>query len=99
MSAMAATGVGVVARIVHASTAGALLTTQAPVHSCGLFFPPPVSNSMDWITSMVTSLVPANIVDLGFVSPAQGQTAAPTPSQSDALNAYNKTVNDFKSIL
>ena len=99
MSGMAATGVGVIARIVHAATSRALATTPAAALACGLFFTPPISNAIDWITSMVTPLVPANIGDLGFVSPAQGQTAALTPSQSDALNAYNKTVNDFKSIL
>ena len=96
---MAATGVGVMARAVHAATSGVLATTRAAALACGLFFTPPISNAIDWITSMVTPLVPANIGDLGFVSPAQGQTAALTPSQSDALNAYNKTVNDFKSIL
>jgi len=35
----------------------------------------------------------------GVISPAQAQPAALTPSQSDALNAYNKAVSDFKSIL
>src|SRR5215471_8630926 len=35
----------------------------------------------------------------GVISPAQAQPAALTPSQSDALNAYNKAVADFKSIL
>jgi hypothetical protein len=34
-----------------------------------------------------------------FISPAQGQPAALTKSQSDALDAYNKAVNDFKSVL
>jgi hypothetical protein len=34
----------------------------------------------------------------GFMSVALGQSAL-TPSQSEALNAYNKTVQDFKSIL
>jgi hypothetical protein len=33
-----------------------------------------------------------------FICPAQGQ-AALTKSQADALNAYSKAVNDFKSIL
>ncbi|HEY6700511.1 MAG TPA: hypothetical protein VI137_06780 [Pseudolabrys sp.] len=37
--------------------------------------------------------------NLGFVSLASGQPAALTKSQSDALNAYNKTVQDFRSIL
>jgi hypothetical protein len=34
-----------------------------------------------------------------FISAALGQPAALTTSQSEALNAYNKTVQDFKSIL
>ena len=40
-----------------------------------------------------------NIGNLGFVSFASGQAAALTKSQSDALSAYNKTVQDFRSIL
>jgi hypothetical protein len=35
----------------------------------------------------------------GVISPAQAQPAALTPSQSDALNTYNKAVADFKSVL
>jgi hypothetical protein len=46
---------------------------------------------------VVTWLIPAGIGNLGFISPAQGQPAALT--NSDALNAYNNAVNDFKSIL
>jgi hypothetical protein len=45
------------------------------------------------------SLVPASIGDLSFISPAQGQPAALTKLQSDALNTYDKAVSDFKSIL
>ncbi|MFL5107593.1 MAG: hypothetical protein ACJ8DX_16010 [Xanthobacteraceae bacterium] len=48
---------------------------------------------------MATSLVPANIGDLSFISPVQAQPAALTKSQSDALSAYTKAVSDFKSIL
>jgi hypothetical protein len=48
---------------------------------------------------VVTWLVSAGIGNLGFISPAQGQPAALTNPQSDALNAYNNAVNDFKSIL
>ncbi len=36
---------------------------------------------------------------LGFISSALGQPAALTPAQSEALNAYNKTVQDFRAIL
>jgi hypothetical protein len=45
------------------------------------------------------SLVPAQIGSLRFISPAQAQPAGLTKSQSDALAAYNKAVDDFKSIL
>ena len=34
-----------------------------------------------------------------FISPAQGQPAALTKSQSDALNGYNRALSDFKSTL
>ncbi len=37
--------------------------------------------------------------DFSFVSSALGQPAALTKSQTDALNSYNKTVQDFRSIL
>ena len=37
--------------------------------------------------------------NLGFISSAQGQPAALTKSQTEALNFYNKTVQDFRSIL
>ena len=37
--------------------------------------------------------------DLGFISLAQGGPTALTKSQSDALGAYNTSVDDFKSIL
>ncbi len=37
--------------------------------------------------------------NIAFISPALGQPAGLTPAQSEALNAYNKTVRDFKAIL
>ena len=43
--------------------------------------------------------LPANIGNLSFISFALGQTIALTKAQSDALDAYNKTVRDFRSIL
>ena len=42
---------------------------------------------------------PADIGNLNFISYAMGQSTTLTKSQSDALNAYNKTVRDFRSIL
>jgi hypothetical protein len=85
--------------IVHAVSSRALATTRAAALALGLFFTPPVSNAIDTITNTVASLIPADIGNLSFISPAQGQPAAPTKSQSDALNAYNKAVNHFRSIL
>ena len=41
----------------------------------------------------------ADIGNLSFISFALAQHAALTTSQSDALNAYNKTVQDFRAIL
>jgi hypothetical protein len=52
----------------------------------------------EFITA-VTSLVLAKIGNLSFMSLAQGQPAALTKAQSDALNTYNNAVSDFKSIL
>src|SRR6476660_2541215 len=42
--------------------------------------------------------LPVNISNLSFISFALSQPAL-TTSQSDALNTYNKTVQDFRSIL
>jgi hypothetical protein len=87
-----------VARVgVHAVTSRALTTTRAAGLALALFFVPPMSNAIDAITTTATSLVPLDIGNL--ISPAEAQPAALTKSQSDALNAYNNAVNDFKSIL
>jgi len=43
--------------------------------------------------------LPAGIGNLSFIASAIGQSTTLTKSQSDALNAYNKTVQDFRSIL
>jgi hypothetical protein len=51
------------------------------------------------LTMAVTSLILAKIGNLSFMALAQGQPAALTKSQSDALNTYNNAVNDFRSIL
>src|ERR1700692_269036 len=47
----------------------------------------------------VTPLILAKFGNLGFISLAQGQPAALSKSQTDALNAYNNAVSDFRSIL
>ena len=43
--------------------------------------------------------LPVDIGNLRLISFAMGQPTTLTKSQSDALNAYNKTVQDFRSIL
>ena len=43
--------------------------------------------------------LPVNMGNLNFISLALAQPTALTKSQSDALNAYDKTVQDFRSIL
>ncbi|MGA6964678.1 MAG: hypothetical protein WBZ51_13825 [Xanthobacteraceae bacterium] len=45
------------------------------------------------------SLAPHNIGNLGFISPAQGQPAALTQSQSDVLDRYNNALKDFRAVL
>jgi hypothetical protein len=67
---------------------------RAAVLALAILLTPPVCSLIDNMTDTVASLVSARIGNLGFVSPAQGQ-----PSHSDALNAYNNAVNDFRSIL
>ncbi len=42
---------------------------------------------------------PVSIATLGLISPAMGQPVTLTNKQSDALNAYNNAVSNFKSIL
>jgi hypothetical protein len=43
--------------------------------------------------------LPINIGNLSFISCALGQPTALTKSQSEVLSAYNKSVQDFRSIL
>ena len=73
--------------------------TPTAALALGLFFMPPVSIAIDAIITTVASLVPAATGNLGFMSPAMGQPGTSTKKQSDALDAYNHAVNDFKSIL
>ena len=57
------------ARIANAATSRALATTRAAVVAFGLLLlAPPVSNAIDTITNAVTSLVPAHVGDLSFIS-------------------------------
>lgn len=59
----------------------------------------PGSIAIDIFTDTITALIPANISVLRFIAPVQGQAAALTKSQTDALDTYNFAVSRFKSIL
>jgi len=69
----------------------------APALALCLFFMPPVCEAVDTIAA--TALVPAKLGNVRLISPAAGQPAALTQSQSDALNAYDAALSQFKSIL
>ena len=69
----------------------------APALALWLSFMPPVGDAVDTIAD--TALVPAKLGNMRLISPAAGQPAALTQSQSDALNAYNTALSQFKSIL
>jgi hypothetical protein len=77
----------------------AVATTRAATLAFGLFLAPPASDAIGTAANPVAWLVAAHVGHLGFISPAQGQPAALTQSQSDALNRYNTAVSQFKSIL
>jgi hypothetical protein len=63
----------------------------------GLFLTPP--NAIDAIIDTVAPLVSATTGNLSSISPAMAQPGALTKTQSDALDTYRNSVNDFKSIL
>ena len=48
---------------------------------------------------LLTPIVCVAIGNLGFMSPAMGESAALTKKQSDALNTYNNALNNFAAIL
>jgi hypothetical protein len=83
----------------HTADTPAVLALGLSLGLSGFFFVPPISSPVETILNAVTSLVPNNIGDVSLISRAQGQPAALTKSQPDALNTYNNAVNDFKSIL
>jgi hypothetical protein len=89
----------VVTRIIDAATSRALATKRAAALAFGLLFTLPLCHAIDTITNTVARLVPPSIGNLGFISPARGQPAALTKSQSDTLNRYSKSVDAFRSIL
>src|SRR4051812_30645197 len=97
-SILAAAGAGAAARIIDATAPCALAAARVAL-ALGLLASPPVSDAIDRTAGTVAALVSADIGHLGFISRAAGQPAALTKSQSDALDAYNNAVRQFKSVL
>src|SRR5690349_14091087 len=97
-SILAAAGAGAAARIIDAATPGVLATARVAL-ALGLLASPPVSDAIDRTVGTVVALVAADIGHFGFISRAAGQPAALTKPQSDALDAYNNAVSQFKSVL
>jgi hypothetical protein len=73
--------------------------TRAAVFALGVFLLPSVSHTIHTVIDTVMSLPPHDIGHLGFISPAQGQPAALTQSQSDALDRYNNALKEFRAVL
>ena len=76
-----------------------LTTARAAALAFALSAAAPVSSALDAIVDTIAPRGPAAIGDLGFVSSARAQPATLTASQAEALNVYDKAVNDFKAIL
>jgi hypothetical protein len=72
---------------------------RAAALGVALLCAPPVPDTIDTIANPITWLGAANMGHLGLVSAAWGQLAALTSVQLQALDAYNKTLDNFKSIL
>jgi len=76
-----------------------LTTARAAALAFALSAAPPVSSALDAIIDTIAPRIPTAVGDLGFVSSARAQPAPLTASQAEALNVYDKAVNDFKAIL
>jgi hypothetical protein len=73
--------------------------TRAAVLALGVvFFLPPISDAINAAMDTVMSLAQHDI-GLGFICPAQGQPAALTQSQAEALDKYNNALKDFRAVL
>jgi hypothetical protein len=74
---------------------GSFVTVRAGALVCAFLATLSVFIAVD----TVASLVAVSAGNFALLPPAQAQPAALTKSQSDALDAYSKALNDFKSIL
>jgi hypothetical protein len=66
---------------------------------CGMTTARHISTALVLGLLLSSAVAPVNFSNFSFISPAQAGPAALTKAQSDALDAYNKAVSDFKSIL
>jgi hypothetical protein len=76
-----------------------LTTARAAALAFAVSAAPPVSSTLDAIIDTIAPRIPTAVGDLGFVPSARAQPATLTVSQAEALNVYDKAVNDFKAIL
>jgi hypothetical protein len=83
----------------YLSLASRCAPRRAATLAFGIVLALPVSVAIDIITNTITALIPANIRVLCFIVPVQGQAAALTKSQTNALDTYNFALSRFKSIL
>ena len=70
---------------------------RAPALAFWLLLTAPACAAIDSVVNTLAWLLPADIGS--FISPAQAQRAALTKSQSDAFDAYNNGLGQFKAIL
>jgi hypothetical protein len=91
--------IAVAARIVNSASSRALPRARMAAVFLGLLLMLPVAGAIDTITETISSLAAADTRLLDFIAQAQGQPAAMTKQQSDALIAYTNSVNRFKSVL
>ena len=72
---------------------------RAPALALWLFFTPTAFDAIDAVTHAVALVVPTKMGDISFMSRATAQPAGVTKSPSDAINAYNNALSQFKSVL
>jgi hypothetical protein len=78
---------------------GARVAVRTGALALVFLFGPPASGTIEPMTGKVLLVAAARIGNPGFVSPARAQPAPLSQAQSDALNAYNNALSEFRSIL
>src|SRR5436189_5910 len=74
--------------------------TQSTLHDAMDYTPYEGKTIKGWpVTHAVALVVPTKMGDISFMSRATAQPAGVTKSPSDAINAYNNALSQFKSVL